>query len=76
MALFALLNHKKLEKEMEARNFKQEWFAEQLGITDRHVRNLKERDTNVAVSLLYSISRVLDTPMEDLLILREEDRDP
>ena len=69
----ALLDHKRIEKEMEVRHLTQEKFAEKIGISDRHVRNLKEKDTNVAVSLLYNISRALDMPMEELLILHEED---
>ena len=72
MAPIALLDHEKLEKEMEVRNLKQEEFAERIGITDRHIRNLKEKDTDIAVSLLYNISRALDTPMEYLLTLHEE----
>ena len=76
MAIFALLDHEKLEREMEARNLRQEAFAEQIGITDRHIRNLKEKDTDVGVSLLYNISRALGTSMEELLVLREEDGEP
>lgn len=71
--LTALLDHKKLEKEMEARALKQEEFAERIGITDRHIRNLKERDTDVSSSLLYRISKEFGLPMESMLVLKQED---
>jgi len=68
----ALLDHEKLIKAMEMKELTQEEFAEEAGITDRHVRNLREKDTDVSVSLLYRISQVFQIPMEHLLILREE----
>ena len=67
MALSAHLNHKKFKQEMEMRQLKQEKFAEQLGITDRHLRNLKKRDTDVASSVLYNISQAFHKPMEEFL---------
>ena len=72
MPFVALLDHERFEKEMEVKHLTQEELAEQVGISDRHVRNLKEKDTDVAASLLYNISRALDTPMEELLILHED----
>ena len=44
----ALLDHKKLRKEMEARSLKQEPLAEQLDISVRHLRNLCSRDVNIS----------------------------
>ena len=71
MMTTALLDHEKFMKAMAG--FTQEEFAEEIGITDRHVRNLKEKDTNISVSLLYRISQVFHIPMESLLIVREVD---
>lgn len=73
MMTTALLDHKKLIKAMEMTDFTQEEFAEEIGITDRHVRNLREKDTDISVSLLYRMSQVFHIPMESLLILREEE---
>lgn len=64
MMTTALLDHEKFMKAMEMAGFTQEEFAEEIGITDRHVRNLKEKDTNISVSLLYRISQVFHIPME------------
>mgnify|MGYP002510788967 CR=1 FL=1 len=68
----ALLDHEKLIKAMEVSGLTQEEFAEEVGITDRHVRNLRERDTDISVSLLYKMSQVFQIPMEELLTLQEE----
>ncbi|WP_295766141.1 helix-turn-helix domain-containing protein [uncultured Oscillibacter sp.] len=68
----ALLDHKKLRKEMEARSLKQEPLAEQLDISVRHLRNLCSRDVNISSSLLYDISVTLQVPMDELLIMPEE----
>lgn len=67
----ALLNHEKLHREMRKRSLKQEPLAEQLGISDRHLRNLLARDTNVSASLLYDISLTLQVPIEELVVVRE-----
>ena len=68
----ALLDHEKLITAMEIKKLTQEELAEEIGITDRHLRNLRERDTDVSVSVLYRISQAFQMPMEELLILREE----
>ena len=39
--IIALLDHKKLIKAMEAKNATQEELAEEINITDRHLRNLR-----------------------------------
>lgn len=69
----ALLDHEKLIKAMEMNRLTQEELAEEIDITDRHVRNLRERDTDVSVSVLYKMSQTFQMQMEDLLILREEE---
>ena len=69
----AFLDHKKLIRAMEVKNLTQKEFAEEIGITDRHVRNLRDKDTDVSVSLLYRMSQVFQVPMEDLLTLRDEE---
>ncbi|MCI9556375.1 helix-turn-helix transcriptional regulator [Oscillospiraceae bacterium 50-16] len=71
--IIALLDHKKLIKAMEAKNATQEELAEEINITDRHLRNLRERDTDISVSLCYRLSQVFQIPMEELLVVREEE---
>ena len=50
-----------------------EAFAEQLGITDRHLRNLITKDTNSSCSVVYRISKVLEIPMEVLVAPRTDE---
>lgn len=68
----ALLDHTKLIEAMAEKDATQEKLAEELRITDRHLRNLRERDTDISTSLLYQMSQVFQVPMESLLVLREE----
>ena len=68
----ALLDHKKLRKEMKEKDLKQEEFAEKLDISARHLRNLRSKDTNVSSSLLKKLSEELQVPMDDLLTAGEE----
>jgi len=70
----ALLDHEKLREEMRKQSLKQEPLAERLGISDRHLRNLRSRDTNVSASLLYDISRALRVPIDELVTVREEEK--
>ena len=67
------LSHTKVRAKMMERNLKQEPFAEILGISVRHVRSICYKDMDVAVSLCYRLSQALQTPMESLLIIREEE---
>ena len=69
----ALLDHKKIAEEMKKSALSQEKIAELLGISDRHVRNLKTKDCLVFVPLLYRIHILFDKPMEYFLIVTEED---
>lgn len=69
--MIAMLNHKKLRRELAVQEIKQEPFAEQVGITDRHVRNLCKKDVDVKVSVLYNVSSTLKIPMSELLVLRD-----
>ncbi len=68
----ALLDHEKLIKAMEANDLTQEELAEEIGITDRHLRNLREKDTDVSTSVLYRMSRTFRMSMESLLTFQEE----
>ena len=70
------LSHRQLRQQMLAGGFTQEAFAEQLGISERHLRNLCYRDVDVSVSLCYRISCVLQMPMEKLLVSDEDIRLP
>lgn len=67
MMVSAFLNHEILKREMKARKLTEEAFAEKLGITDRHLRNLITKDTNSSCSLVYRISKELEIPMEVLV---------
>ena len=67
MAVSPLLRHDILKREIKARKLTEEAFAEQLGITDRHLRNLITKDTNSSCSVVYRISKVLEIPMEVLV---------
>lgn len=71
--MIAKLSYRKLRNEMVEKNLKQESFAEMVGISDRHVRNLCNRDMNVSVSLCYRLSIALETSMESLLVIYEEE---
>ncbi len=68
----ALLDHEKLIKAMEANDLTQEELAEEIGITDRHLRNLREKDTDVSTSVLYRMSQTFRMSMESLLTFQEE----
>lgn len=68
-----LLDHEKLTMAMEESDLTQEELAEEFGITDRHLRYLKGKDTNVSASLLYRMSQIFRRPMESLLTVREDD---
>lgn len=70
--MIALLSHEKLKKTLVERKIRQEPFAEMVGISERHVRNLCSRDTDVSVSLLYKISERLNIPMRELLVVKDE----
>ena len=65
------LSHRILRRKMLEKDWKQEPLAEALGISDRHVRNLCYKDTDVSISLCYKLSRIFDTTMEELLEVKE-----
>ena len=68
-----LLDHLKFRKEVEASKKSQEQIAENLGISDRHVRNLKTKDRLIFVPLLYRIHILFDKPIEYFLKIIEEE---
>lgn len=70
--MVALLSHRKLKKYIAENNFKQEAIAEKLGISDRYIRILCNKDSNIKTSLLYEMSRAFCVLMEELLVLKEE----
>ena len=65
------LSHKILRSKIAEHNWTQESVAEALNISDRHVRNLCTKDTNAYISLCYSLSRLLKTTIEELLVIQE-----
>lgn len=70
-----LLDHRRFRSALAEQEFKQESFAEMVGITDRHVRNLCSKDMDVAVSLCYRISTALQIPMPELLVCTEAEKE-
>lgn len=71
--MIAILDHEKFRHELKKQNWKEEAFAELVGISDRHVRNLKKKDTNVTIALYYKIVQAFSLPMGALLVLYVED---
>ena len=65
------LSHKILRNKIVEYNWKQEPLAEALDISDRHVRNLCNKDTDVYVSLCYKLSKLFGIPIEELLEVQE-----
>lgn len=68
------LSHITLKKKIAEQNWTQNALAEELDISDRHVRNLCKRDTDTNVSLCYKISKLFGTTMEELLVIKEVDK--
>lgn len=68
----ALLSHEKLQKYMAENKFKQEPFAELVGVSDRQVRNWLKKDMDISLSAFYNLLQVFGLPMEELLILQDE----
>ncbi len=69
----ALLNHLKFGRELAKLEITQEEFAEEIGISDRYVRELLASDKNVSISLAYNISCQFGSSIEDLLVIREDE---
>ena len=68
-----VLNREKLRDLRKANFFTQEQFAEAVEISERHMRTLENRPVSVKLPVLYRISRVLGTSMEELLETVDED---
>ncbi len=67
-----LLNHKKFAEIIEESGLTQEAFAEEIGITDRYLRNLKTKNKNISVSLAYNISIESGYSIESLITIEPE----
>ena len=65
--MVVILNRRKLRDLRKAKAFTQEQFAEAIEISDRHMRALETKAVSVKLPVLYRISRVLETPIEELL---------
>jgi len=68
------LSGKKLREKRKEREFTQEQLAEHSGISDRHLRNLETETVEPSASVLYQISRALDTPMDEFMVILDEER--
>ena len=67
------LSHKTIRSKIAERNWTQEAVAEALDISDRHIRNLCNRDTNAYITLCYNLSKLFGTTLEELLVIEEEE---
>lgn len=65
------LSHVVLKNKMAEQNWTQNALAEKLNISDRHIRNLCSKNTDIYVSLCYRMSRAFGTTMEELLEIQE-----
>lgn len=57
---------------MVEKELTQKSLADKLGISERHVRNLCYKDTNISASMCYNLSTILGTSMESLLVVLED----
>lgn len=72
--MMAVLNREKLRAMRRANSLTQEQLAEYSGISDRHMRTLETRAVDPSASVLCRISRALNTPMDDFMIVVEDER--
>ena len=68
----AKLCHKTLKSKIAEQNWTQFTLAETLDISDRQIRNLCKKDTDVKTSLCYRLSKAFSTTMEELLVIQED----
>ena len=68
----AKLCHKTLKSKIAEQNWTQFALAETLDISDRQIRNLCKKDTDVKTSLCYRLSKAFSTTMEELLAIQED----
>src|ERR1700761_2896797 len=73
-----------LQDELEAREIKKSWFAEQLGIRPGHLSELLAGKRHVSAALALKLERLLDIPAEywmrvqvyhDLFMERHKERE-
>ena len=69
----ALLNHRKFAEIIKASGLTQEEFAEEVGISDRYVRCLKNQNKDISVSLAYNISRKSGCSIESMLTIQNNE---
>lgn len=63
-----LLSSQKLRSLICSRNITHEQLAENIGCSDRQIRNWISKDTDIHVSSLYMLASELEVNMNDLLI--------
>ena len=68
------LSHIKLKTKIAEQNWTQDALAEKLDVSDRHIRNLCNKDTDTKLSLCYKMSKAFGTTMEELLIVKEAEK--
>lgn len=69
------LDGEKLRSLRKARKLTQESMAEFANTTDRYLRDLESgKKSNSSAGLLYSLSRALGVPMEELMRPSKDDR--
>lgn len=68
------LSHIKLKTKIAEQNWTQDALAEILDVSDRHIRNLCNKDTDTKLSLCYKMRKAFETTMEELLIVKEVEK--
>ena len=73
--MIVTLNRKKLRARRKEKELTQEALAEESGLSDRYIRSLESEAAQPSASALYRLSRVLEVPMDELImpILDEND---
>lgn len=70
--MMVILDREKLRALRKEKDLTQEQLAEHSGISDRHMRSLETKAVNPSASVLYRISRALDSPMDEFMMILDE----
>lgn len=73
--MMVALNRKKLRDIRREMSLTQEQLAEHSGISDRHMRSIETTAVNPSVSVLYRISQALGRPMDDFMMIIDDEKD-
>lgn len=71
--MVVILDRDKLRALRKKKAFTQEQLAEHSGISDRYMRSLESKAVNLSASVLYRLSQALDTPMDDFMMILDDE---